>query len=520
VKEHKLEPLARIVGYGGAAQAPEWFTTAPAAAIKSTTAKLGLTTDDIDLYEINEAFAVVTMAVNQLCNLDPQKVNVRGGAVALGHPIGASGARMLVTLLHAMKDQGKSSAASPRSASAAARPWPWSSSASACSRRGRRAGRRAAFLRAHAHAPARHAHQQLRARRAGGRARRARHPHEDEQRDWLAWARGLASQGRLLAIVLTHHHLDHVGGAPSSPASWACRSGLTPPPPSASPRCPSAVARRRRAARPRRREVPQRWTVLHTPGHAPGPRLLPRRERSAWSSSATWWPRSAPSSSSRATATCANTCASSRASPRSTRASPCPPTASPSPHPGRKVPPPCRRHALRGDAEPHPGRKVPPSRSPPLAARRRRAPPWPQGPPLPVAATRCAATPSPTLAARSPLPVATTRCAATPSPTLAARSPLPVATTTSRRAGDAARRRRAPPWPQGPPSRSPPLPRAARATLRSDAEPHPGRKVPPPGRGRYVTGAHRDAAATRETTQLRAPVRDRSICRSMTVVRR
>ncbi|HVY48668.1 MAG TPA: acetyl-CoA C-acyltransferase [Minicystis sp.] len=107
VKEHKLEPLARIVGYGGAAQAPEWFTTAPAAAIKTTTQKLGLTTDQIDLYEINEAFSVVALAVNQLAGLDPQRVNVRGGAVALGHPIGASGARILTTLLYAMKDLGK-----------------------------------------------------------------------------------------------------------------------------------------------------------------------------------------------------------------------------------------------------------------------------------------------------------------------------------------------------------------------------------------------------------------------------
>jgi acetyl-CoA C-acetyltransferase len=106
VKEHKLEPLARIVGYGGAAQAPEWFTTAPAKAIESTVAKLGLKKDQIDLYEINEAFAVVAMACNQLCGLDPQKVNVRGGAVALGHPIGASGARILTTLVHAMKDRG------------------------------------------------------------------------------------------------------------------------------------------------------------------------------------------------------------------------------------------------------------------------------------------------------------------------------------------------------------------------------------------------------------------------------
>lgn len=106
VKEHKLEPLARIVGYGGAAQAPEWFTTAPAAAIKNTLGRVNLTTDQIDLFEINEAFAVVALAVNQLAGLDAQKVNVRGGAVALGHPIGASGARILTTLLFAMKDRG------------------------------------------------------------------------------------------------------------------------------------------------------------------------------------------------------------------------------------------------------------------------------------------------------------------------------------------------------------------------------------------------------------------------------
>ncbi len=107
VKEHGLTPLGRIVGYGGAAQEPEWFTTAPAAAIKSTLAKLGMSVGDIDLWEINEAFAVVAMAVNQICGIDPQKVNVRGGAVALGHPIGASGARIVTTLLHAMKDQNK-----------------------------------------------------------------------------------------------------------------------------------------------------------------------------------------------------------------------------------------------------------------------------------------------------------------------------------------------------------------------------------------------------------------------------
>ncbi|MEZ4307340.1 MAG: acetyl-CoA C-acetyltransferase [Polyangiaceae bacterium] len=107
VKEHNLTPVARIVGYGGAAQEPEWFTTAPAAAIKNTLGKLNLSVDDIDLWEINEAFAVVALAVNQLCGIDAQKVNVRGGAVALGHPIGASGARIVTTLLHAMKDQDK-----------------------------------------------------------------------------------------------------------------------------------------------------------------------------------------------------------------------------------------------------------------------------------------------------------------------------------------------------------------------------------------------------------------------------
>jgi acetyl-CoA C-acetyltransferase len=105
VKEHKLEPLARIVGYGGAAGAPEWFTTAPAKAVDDTLAKLGLKKDQIDLFEINEAFAVVAMVVNKLSGLDPQRVNVRGGAVALGHPIGATGARLLTTLVHAMKDR-------------------------------------------------------------------------------------------------------------------------------------------------------------------------------------------------------------------------------------------------------------------------------------------------------------------------------------------------------------------------------------------------------------------------------
>jgi acetyl-CoA C-acetyltransferase len=95
--------LARIRGYGHHAQAPEWFTTAPAAAIEAACTRAGWKPAELDLWEINEAFAVVSVANNQLLGLDPKKVNVHGGAVALGHPIGASGARILVTLLHAMQ---------------------------------------------------------------------------------------------------------------------------------------------------------------------------------------------------------------------------------------------------------------------------------------------------------------------------------------------------------------------------------------------------------------------------------
>ena len=105
VQDRGLTPLARIVGYGSAAQAPEWFTTAPAAAIAVTLEKLGLKASDIDLWEINEAFSCVPMAVSKLAGVDPERVNVHGGAVALGHPIGASGARILTTLLYAMRDR-------------------------------------------------------------------------------------------------------------------------------------------------------------------------------------------------------------------------------------------------------------------------------------------------------------------------------------------------------------------------------------------------------------------------------
>ncbi|MFK8053217.1 MAG: acetyl-CoA C-acyltransferase [Woeseiaceae bacterium] len=101
-----LSPIATIVGHSGFAHAPEWFTTAPVFAMKALQEKLGWSVDDVDLYEINEAFACVTMAAMQELNIDHEKVNVNGGACALGHPIGASGARILVTLLHALKNRG------------------------------------------------------------------------------------------------------------------------------------------------------------------------------------------------------------------------------------------------------------------------------------------------------------------------------------------------------------------------------------------------------------------------------
>jgi len=101
------KPIARIVATAGHAQAPEWFTTAPAGAIERVLARAGWKKDDVDLWEINEAFAVVSIANNKLLGLDLARVNVWGGAVALGHPIGASGARVLVTLLAALRDAGK-----------------------------------------------------------------------------------------------------------------------------------------------------------------------------------------------------------------------------------------------------------------------------------------------------------------------------------------------------------------------------------------------------------------------------
>ncbi|HUO85914.1 MAG TPA: acetyl-CoA C-acetyltransferase [Thermoanaerobaculia bacterium] len=100
------EPLARIVAHSSHAQEPKWFTTAPAKAVGGALARAGLEPGDIDLWEVNEAFAVVALAFLKDLGLDHERVNVRGGAVALGHPIGASGARILVTLLSAMAERG------------------------------------------------------------------------------------------------------------------------------------------------------------------------------------------------------------------------------------------------------------------------------------------------------------------------------------------------------------------------------------------------------------------------------
>lgn len=107
VQAHGLKPMARIVAQASFAQDPLWFTTAPVDAIKRVVEKAGLSIEDIDLFEINEAFAVVTLAAQQQLAIPREKINVHGGAVALGHPIGASGARVLTTLLYALKRHGK-----------------------------------------------------------------------------------------------------------------------------------------------------------------------------------------------------------------------------------------------------------------------------------------------------------------------------------------------------------------------------------------------------------------------------
>jgi len=105
-KERGLKPMARIVAQASFAKDPVWFTTAPADDIAKVLKKAGMSVKDIDLFEVNEAFAVVALAVNKIAGLDMERVNVNGGAIALGHPLGASGARILVTLLHALEARG------------------------------------------------------------------------------------------------------------------------------------------------------------------------------------------------------------------------------------------------------------------------------------------------------------------------------------------------------------------------------------------------------------------------------
>ena len=105
-KQRNIEPLATIIGHSGFAHAPEWFTTAPVSAIKSLQDKLGWSPADIDLYEVNEAFACVAMAAMRDVGIDHARLNVNGGGCALGHPIGATGARILTTLIHALKNRG------------------------------------------------------------------------------------------------------------------------------------------------------------------------------------------------------------------------------------------------------------------------------------------------------------------------------------------------------------------------------------------------------------------------------
>jgi len=101
-----LKPIALIRGYDQSAQEPEWFTTAPVTAIKKTLERVGWAVEDVDLWEVNEAFAVVAMAALKEIGMPHDRLNVNGGACALGHPIGASGSRILVTLIHALQQRG------------------------------------------------------------------------------------------------------------------------------------------------------------------------------------------------------------------------------------------------------------------------------------------------------------------------------------------------------------------------------------------------------------------------------
>lgn len=105
-EELGLKPLAKIVAYGDASHEPEWFTTAPAKAVPVALGKAGLKAEDVDFWEFNEAFSVVGIVNTQILGLDPKKVNVNGGAVSLGHPLGNSGSRIIVTLINVLKQNG------------------------------------------------------------------------------------------------------------------------------------------------------------------------------------------------------------------------------------------------------------------------------------------------------------------------------------------------------------------------------------------------------------------------------
>ena len=112
VEKHGLKPIAKIVSYADAAHAPEWFTTAPSLAVPKALAKAGLETKDVDYWELNQAFSVVGLANTKILGLDPEKVDVNGGAVSLGHPLGNSGSRVVVTLINVLKqNNGKIGAA-------------------------------------------------------------------------------------------------------------------------------------------------------------------------------------------------------------------------------------------------------------------------------------------------------------------------------------------------------------------------------------------------------------------------
>lgn len=106
LEKYNLTPLAKIIGYADAAQAPEWFTTSPAVAIPKALKQAGLSQDAIDYFEINEAYASVIIANQRILGIDPNKINVYGGGVAMGHPIGASGARIIITLISVLAQEG------------------------------------------------------------------------------------------------------------------------------------------------------------------------------------------------------------------------------------------------------------------------------------------------------------------------------------------------------------------------------------------------------------------------------